>query len=139
MSKKSEHSEHNVPSELKYTATHEWVLQDSDDEDVFTMGVTDHAQQLLGDMVFVELPEVGDTVHTGDELGVVESVKAASDFYAPISGKIIAVNEDLADSPSLVNSDPYTDGWLVKIRITDSEEFDTLLSADDYVETLDEE
>lgn len=136
MSKKSEH---NVPSELKYTATHEWVLQDSDDEEVFTIGVTDHAQQLLGDMVFVELPEVGDNVHTGDELGVVESVKAASDFYAPISGEIVEINEDLADAPSLVNSNPYNDGWLVKIRIADAEEFDTLMSADDYAETLDEE
>lgn len=136
MSKKSEH---NTPSELKYTTTHEWGLQDADDEQIITIGVTDHAQQLLGDMVFVELPEVGDTVHAGDELGVVESVKAASDFYAPITGEIVEINEDLADSPSLVNSDPYGDGWLVKIRVTDPEEFDTLMSADDYVETLDEE
>ena len=126
-----------MPEELKYTKTHEWSLKESDD--IIVMGITAHAQDLLGDMVFVELPEVGDSVHAMDELGVVESVKAASDFYAPVSGEVIAVNEDLADSPALVNTDPYSDGWLVKIKMTDPEEYDELLSAEDYSETLDEE
>lgn len=124
----------HIPEELKYTATHEWCLNENDN--VITVGITDHAQQLLGDMVFVELPEVGDKVDAGDEMGVVESVKAASDFYAPISGEIIEVNAELTDSPALVNSDPYGDGWLVKIRIDDTEEYNQLMSSDDYEETL---
>jgi glycine cleavage system H protein len=126
-----------LPEELKYTKTHEWALQES--KDIIMIGITDHAQQLLGDMVFVELPEVGDTVHAGDELGVVESVKAASDFYAPITGEIIEINEELANAPALVNTDPYGDGWLVKIRIEDPEEYDELMSAEDYEETLTED
>lgn len=127
----------NTPDELKYTKTHEWSLKESDD--VIIIGITQHAQELLGDMVFVELPEVGDSVHASDELGVVESVKAASDFYAPVSGEVIEVNSELADSPALVNSDPYGDGWLVKIRMTDSEEYDELMSSEDYEEMLAEE
>jgi glycine cleavage system H protein len=126
-----------LPVELKYTKTHEWSLRE--DKDVVTVGITDHAQQLLGDMVFVELPEVGDAVSMGDELGVVESVKAASDFYAPVSGEIVEVNSELANAPSLVNNDPYGDGWLVKIRMNEPEEFDDLISAEDYEETLAEE
>lgn len=126
-----------LPEELKYTKTHEWGLQEK--KDVIVVGITDHAQQLLGDMVFIELPEVGDAVHAGDELGVVESVKAASDFYAPVSGEIIEINEELANAPALVNTDPYGDGWLVKIRIEDPEEYDELMSAEDYEETLAEE
>lgn len=128
---------HTLPEELKYTKTHEWSLKEQDD--VIIIGITDHAQQLLGDMVFIELPEVGDTVHMGDELGVVESVKAASDFYAPVSGEIIEVNSELAHAPSLVNSDPYGDGWLVKIRMDEEEEYDELISAEEYEETLEEE
>lgn len=130
-------SMNTIPEELKYTKTHEWTLLEGDD--VVVIGVTDHAQQLLGDMVFVELPEVGDSVDAQDELGVVESVKAASDFYAPVSGKVIAVNSELVDAPSLVNTDPYGDGWLVKIRMKDSEEYDELMSADDYEEILAED
>lgn len=126
-----------LPEELKYTKTHEWGLLERDD--TIIVGITDHAQQLLGDMVFVELPEVGDVINAGDELGVVESVKAASDFYAPVSGEIVEVNSDLGDSPSLVNSDPYGDGWLVKIRMKDAEEYEELMSAEDYNETLTEE
>jgi glycine cleavage system H protein len=132
-------SEHNLPEELKYTKTHEWVRQECENSNVLVVGITDHAQQLLGDMVFVELPEVGEAVDSGDELGVVESVKAASDFYAPVSGKIIATNDDLQDSPALVNSDPYGDGWLIKIEMSNSEEFDELMSSEDYEDMLTEE
>jgi glycine cleavage system H protein len=104
------------------------------------IGITDHAQQLLGDMVFVELPEVGETVSLGDEIGVVESVKAASDFYAPVSGEIVEVNSALADAPALVNTDPYGDGWLVKIRMDDADEYEEeLISADEYEEILSED
>lgn len=118
-----------TPAELKYAPSHEWVRVEGD---VAVVGITDHAQDALGDLVYVELPEVGDSVNAGDEAGVVESVKAASDIYAPVSGEIIAVNEALADSPEIVNSDPYTDGWMYKIRIKDEAELQDLLSAEDY-------
>lgn len=115
--------------DLKFTQTHEWLMT-GDDE--MTMGITEHAQQLLGDMVFVELPEEGDIVKAGDELGVVESVKAASDFYAPVSGVIVAVNGAVNTNPALVNSDPYGAGWLVKIKPTNTAELEALLNADQY-------
>ena len=110
----------NIPTDLRYASTHEWVRPEGDG--VFTVGISEHAQGLLGDMVFVELPDVGDTVSTGDDIAVAESVKAASDVYAPISGEVVGVNEDLEDSPELVNSDPYGDGWLFKIKADDAEE-----------------
>jgi glycine cleavage system H protein len=116
-------------NELKFTRTHEWVQAG---ESSMVVGITDHAQQLLGDMVFVELPEIGATVHAGDELGVVESVKAASDFYAPISGVVTEVNEEVNTNPSLVNSDPYGAGWLVKIQANDPTELGELLTSDQY-------
>lgn len=116
-------------NDLKFTATHEW-LQAGQDE--VTVGITEHAQELLGDMVFVELPEIGDEVHAGDELGVVESVKAASDFYAPISGVVTAINEAVAENPALVNSAPYAEGWLVKLKPRDLGELENLLSAEQY-------
>ncbi|MFA6303085.1 MAG: glycine cleavage system protein GcvH [Legionella sp.] len=116
-------------SDLKFTATHEWLQVEQDD---VVIGITDHAQQLLGDMVFVELPEVGDFVAAGDELGVVESVKAASDFYAPVSGTVIAVNEAVVDNPALVNTDPYSEGWLVKLKPSEPDEIQELLNADQY-------
>jgi glycine cleavage system H protein len=116
-------------NELKFTNTHEW-LQEGQNE--VTIGITDHAQQLLGDMVFVELPEIGDEVSAGEELGVVESVKAASDFYAPVSGIVTAVNEVVVENPALVNSDPYITGWLVKIKPSHLEEMNTLLTAEQY-------
>src|SRR5688500_2664195 len=106
-------------TDLKFTSTHEW-LKIVDQECL--IGITDHAQQLLGDMVFVELPEEGDEVEAGEELGVVESVKAASDFYAPVSGKVIAINQAVNENPALVNSDPYNTGWLVKIKPRNLEE-----------------
>ncbi|MDI1301738.1 MAG: glycine cleavage system protein GcvH [bacterium] len=118
-----------TPTEMKYATSHEWV---SIDGDIATVGITDHAQDALGDLVFVELPDVGDVVAAHDEAGVVESVKAASDIYAPLSGEIIAINEALVDSPEIVNSDPYHDGWMYKIRFSDAAELDELLSAEDY-------
>ena len=127
----------NIPTDLRYASTHEWVRPDGDG--VFTVGISEHAQGLLRDMVFVELPDVGDTVSTGDDIAVAESVKAASDVYAPISGEVVGVNEDLEDSPELVNSDPYGDGWLFKIKADDAEEVEGLLDAEGYENSIDEE
>ncbi|QJR79977.1 glycine cleavage system protein GcvH [Alteromonas pelagimontana] len=127
----------NIPTDLRYASTHEWVRPEGDG--VFTVGISEHAQDLLGDMVFVDLPDVGDQVSTGDDVAVAESVKAASDVYAPISGEIIAVNTDLEDSPELVNSDSYGDGWLFKIKADDVEEFEGLLDAEGYENSIDEE
>ena len=127
----------NIPTDLRYASTHEWVRPEGDG--VLTVGISEHAQGLLGDMVFVELPDVGDTVSTGDDIAVAESVKAASDVYAPISGEVVGVNEDLEDSPELVNSDPYGDGWLFKIKADDAEEVEGLLDADGYENSIDEE
>ena len=119
----------NMPKDLKFTTTHEWLKKDAEE---IVIGITEHAQELLGDMVFVELPEVGAAVSAGDELGVVESVKAASDFYTPISGTVIAINQGVSEDPALVNSDPYGSGWLVKIKADDLSELDNLLDADQY-------
>ncbi len=116
-------------NDLKFTPTHEWLKAGQDE---VTVGITDHAQQLLGDMVYVELPQIGDVVKAGDELGVVESVKAASDFYAPIGGVVTAINEEVVENPALVNSDPYSAGWLVKLKPSHLNELDKLLSADQY-------
>lgn len=127
----------NTPADLRYASTHEWVRPDGDG--VFTIGISDHAQQLLGDMVFVELPDLGAEVGTGDDIAVAESVKAASDVYAPISGEIVAVNEDLEDAPELVNSDPYGDGWLFKIKAEDPEEAEGLLDSEAYQGTIEDE
>lgn len=127
----------NIPADLRYASTHEWVRPDGDG--VFTIGISDHAQQLLGDMVFIELPDVGAEVGTGDDIAVAESVKAASDVYAPISGQILAVNEDLEDSPELVNSDPFGDGWLFKMKAEDPEEVEGLLDAEGYEGSIEEE
>ena len=127
----------NTPADLRYASTHEWVRPDGDG--VFTIGISDHAQQLLGDMVFVELPDVGAEVGTGDDIAVAESVKAASDVYAPISGEIVAVNEDLEDTPELVNSDPYGDGWLFKIKAEDPEEVEGLLDSEAYEGSIEDE
>jgi glycine cleavage system H protein len=107
----------NVPAELKYSKEHEWLRKEADG--TYTVGITEHAQELLGDMVFVDLPEVGATVSAGDDCAVAESVKAASDIYAPISGEIVAVNDALSDSPELVNSEPYEGGWIFKIKASD--------------------
>eukprot|EP01012_Entosiphon_sulcatum_P051077 TRINITY_DN70114_c0_g1_i1.p1 TRINITY_DN70114_c0_g1~~TRINITY_DN70114_c0_g1_i1.p1 ORF type:complete len:127 (+),score=13.12 TRINITY_DN70114_c0_g1_i1:3-383(+) len=115
---------------LRYTKTHEWV--ESTSEGIMTIGITDHAQQLLGDLVFVELPNEGAEVTAGEELGVVESVKAASDVYAPVSGVVIAVNQQVSEQPALVNHDPYGSGWLIKIKAHNLSELDNLLNDDEY-------
>ena len=122
-----------VPAELKFLSTHEWVLVE---DGVATVGVSDHAQELLGDLVYVELPEVGSTVAAGDSVGVIESVKAASDTYAPIAGEIIEVNEDLEDAPERINVDPYGHGWMYKMSIEDAEELENLLDAEAYSESI---
>ncbi|WLI76690.1 glycine cleavage system protein GcvH [Kosakonia sp. H02] len=127
----------NVPGDLKYSKEHEWLRKEADG--TYTVGITEHAQELLGDMVFVDLPEVGATVGAGDDCAVAESVKAASDIYAPIGGEIVAVNESLNDSPELVNSEPYGEGWIFKIKASDEAEVDALLDATAYNALLDEE
>ncbi len=120
----------NTPSELKYASSHEWARLEEDG--TVTVGITDHAQEALGDVVFVELPEEGASLAAGDEAGVVESVKAASDIYAPVGGEVIAINEKLEDEPETVNGDPYHDGWFFKLQPSDISELDALLSAEDY-------
>ena len=127
----------NIPSELKYATSHEWVR--SEGNGIVTIGITEHAQGLLGDMVFVELPDVGDNVSTGDDVAVAESVKAASDIYAPVSGEVVEVNEDLEDSPELVNSDAFGDGWLFKIKLADARELESMLAAEGYKNSIDED
>ena len=126
----------DVPSELKYLTSHEWVLTE---ENIATIGISDHAQELLGDLVYVELPEVGSTISAGDSVGVVESVKAASDTYAPVSGEVIEINEELEGAPDRINSDPYGDGWMYKVALEDPEELGDLMDADAYTESIEEE
>lgn len=126
-----------IPTELKYVASHEWVRVE--DDGTVTVGVTHHAQDLLGDVVFVELPDVGAQLAAGDDAGVVESVKAASDIYSPLSGEVVAINEDLEDSPELVNSDPFGDGWFFRLKVSDTAELDELLDADGYSELCESE
>jgi glycine cleavage system H protein len=127
----------SIPKELKYASTHEWLRNEGDG--IYTVGITEHAQDLLGDMVFVELPEVGANVAAGDDVAVAESVKAASDIYAPIAGEIVAINDELEDAPETVNSDPYGDGWLFKIKADDVSEVDSLLDAAGYQAVIDED
>ncbi|MBA3980299.1 MAG: glycine cleavage system protein H [Alcanivorax sp.] len=127
----------DIRAELRYASTHEWVRLE--DDGTAYVGISDHAQDAMGDLVYVELPEVGQELEATDEAGVVESVKAASDIYAPVSGEVVAVNEALEDTPELVNQDPYGDGWLFRIRVADTAELEQLLSANDYREQLDSE
>lgn len=119
----------NIPADLRYAASHEWTRLEADG--TVTVGISDHAQEALGDVVFVELPELGKALVAGQEAGVVESVKAASDIYAPVSGEVIAINEELADSPELVNSDPYG-AWFFKLKPANTAELDKLLDAAGY-------
>lgn len=126
-----------IPTELMYTSSHEWVRKELDGS--YTIGITEHAQELLGDMVFIELPDVGDDLSVGDDCGVAESVKAASDIYAPLSGEVTAINEALEDSPELVNNDAYGDGWFYRIMPNDQSEFENLLDAEAYQDVIDEE
>jgi glycine cleavage system H protein len=125
-----------VPSELKYTSDHEWLRMEEDGSVV--VGVTDHAQSALGELVFVETPEPGTDVSQGDACAVVESVKAASDVYAPINGEILETNETLATAPEQVNQDPYGDGWLFRMRPADPQDLEELLDADAYQSLLDD-
>lgn len=120
----------DVPSDLKYTRAHEWVR--AEDDSTITIGVTDHAQAQLGDLVFVEVPEVGQSLGAGDAAAVVESVKAASDVYAPVAGEVIAANEQLDESPELVNNDPFGEGWIYQMRIENPDALEELMSAADY-------
>lgn len=127
----------NIPEDYKYTKTHEWVR--AEDDGTLTVGITDHAQELLGDMVFIEVPEVGGGFHSGDDCAVVESVKAASDVYCPIDGEIIAANDALADAPEIVNKDPYGEGWLFKLKPEDDGAIEDLLNAEAYAEFVESE
>ena len=120
----------NIPSDLRYRETHEWIRVD--DDGAVLVGISDHAQEALGDMVFVELPEPGMSYNQGEACAVVESVKAASDIYAPVSGEVVAANDKLEDSPELVNSNPYGEGWLFKMLPSNQSELDGLLDADAY-------
>jgi glycine cleavage system H protein len=114
---------------IKFTPTHEWVKEDMQEA---IIGITDHAQQLLGDIVFIELPEIGAEVSAGEEIGVIESVKAAADLYSPISGKIIAINHEAINNPALINNDALGEGWLAKIQPSNREEFQSLLDMNQY-------
>jgi glycine cleavage system H protein len=126
-----------LPGDLLYTSEHEWLRREDDGS--VTIGVTDHAQAALGDFVYVELPEVGQDVDSGGDMAVVESVKAASDVYAPIDGSIVAVNEELADDPEKINADPYGDGWIVRVQPNDAIDESALMTPDAYQELLDQE
>ncbi|MDT0017979.1 glycine cleavage system protein GcvH [Listeria swaminathanii] len=124
----------SLPKDLLYTEEHEWVKVD---DGSYVIGITDFAQDQLGDIVFVELPEVGDTVAKGDSIGSIESVKTVSDFYAPVTGKVVAVNETLEDEPELINSNPYDTGWILKLEEVEAADVTALLSSDDYEKVLD--
>jgi len=123
-----------LPGDLLYTSEHEWLRQEEDGS--VTIGITDHAQSALGDLVYVELPEVGQAVETGGDMAVVESVKAASEVYSPVSGEVVAVNELLADEPEKVNADPYNDGWIARVRTEG--EADGTMTPDEYQAFLDD-
>lgn len=122
---------------LKFTESHEWVRDNGDG--TATIGISDHAQKMLGDVVFVDLPEVGNEVEAGDSFSLVESVKAASDIYSPVSGEIVEINEELEDSPELVNEQPYEEGWIATIKLSDPEELSELKDAEEYLDTLEDE
>lgn len=126
----------SIPNTLKYASSHEWARDEGNG--IYTVGITEHAQGLLGDMVFVELPEVGDSVTQGDDCAVAESVKAASDIYAPLSGEIVEINEALVDAPELVNNSPYEEGWMFKIKVSDTAELSALLDAQGYQNSIEE-
>lgn len=124
----------NIPADLKYVASHEWLRQEADG--TITVGITQHAQDLLGDIVYVELPEVGEHVAQDAEIAVVESVKAASDVYAPIAGEIIEINDALVDAPETINEDPYGEGWFFKIKPANPDDYENLMDADEYQDSL---
>jgi len=119
----------NIPSDLKYSREHEWIRVEGN---LATIGITDYAQEELGDIVNVELPDEGDEIHKDEAFGAVESVKASSEVFSPVSGKIVEVNEPLLDAPEMINEDPYDEGWMVKVELTDSSELDELMDAAAY-------
>lgn len=123
-----------IHNNLKYSEDHEWVLLEGDST---TIGISDYAQNAMGDVVFVELPEVGDTLEAGQPFGVIESVKAVSDLLAPISGEVIAINDELADTPDKVNSSPYEEAWMVKVKLADDSGLDALMDAESYQSHID--
>jgi len=125
-----------IPSELRYTKSHEWAKHD---DGVVIVGITDHAQHLAGDVVYVELPEIDTPISAGEEVGVIESAEAATDLYSPITGTIVAVNHTLADNPGLINSDPYATGWIFKVQADDDAEIDELLTDEEYQDIVDAE
>jgi glycine cleavage system H protein len=122
-----------APPGLKYSKEHEWVAAE---ETVATVGITDHAQEQLGEIVYIELPAIGEKVSKDDPFGVIESVKAVSDIYAPVSGTVVEVNEDLAESPEVVNEDPYSDGWLIRVRMSDAADLEDLMDNEEYEEMI---
>jgi glycine cleavage system H protein len=122
---------------LKFTESHEWI-KDNEDGTV-TIGISEHAQQMLGDVVFVDLPDTEDTIEAGESFSLVESVKAASDIYSPVTGEIVEINEELEDSPELINEEPYEGGWIAKIKLDDPSELDELTSAEEYLNSIEDE
>ena len=126
-----------TPSELLYTKSHEWVRNEGDG--TVTVGITDHAQEMLGDLVFVDPPEVGETLEAGADCAVVESVKAASDVYSPVTGEVVAINEAVQDAPETINEDAFGDGWLFQVKLSDPSELEGLLDADSYAAMIEEE
>ncbi|MEE9145763.1 MAG: glycine cleavage system protein GcvH [Candidatus Binatia bacterium] len=125
-----------VPEGLKYSKEHEWVLVE---DQIVTVGITEYAQEELGDVVYVELPEVGEKMVKDDPFGAVESVKAVSDLYAPISGAVLEVNNTLPDSPEIINEDPYGDGWMIKVEVSNEDDLSDLMSAEEYAEYVDQQ
>ena len=126
----------SITNEIRYLASHEWGR--IDDEGILTVGISDHAQDLLGDIVFVELPDIGKTLEAEEESAIVESVKAASDVYSPLSGEVIEVNEKLLDEPEIINGSPYEEGWFFKIRLDDGSEFENLMTEEEYTNSCEE-
>jgi glycine cleavage system H protein len=124
-----------IPKELRYSEEHEWATVD---EDIATIGITDYAQEQLGDIVYIELPETGTQVTKGDKFGVVESVKAVSDLYSPVTGTVVTVNTGLPNTPETVNEEPYGDGWMIRVEMSDPEELDDLMTAAEYEKFIEE-
>ncbi|HFQ5136033.1 TPA: glycine cleavage system protein GcvH [Vibrio vulnificus] len=122
---------------LKFTESHEWVRDNGDG--TVTIGISEHAQEMLGDVVFVELPELEAEIEAGESFSLVESVKAASDIYAPVTGEVVEVNEELSDSPGLINEEPYEGGWIVKVKLSDPSELDNLKDAEEYLNSIEED
>ena len=123
----------SIPTEIKYTKEHEWISLDGE---VAMIGITDHAQSQLGDIVFVELPDVDSEISQNETFGVIEAVKTVADLFAPVKGLIIDINSSLEDSPDLINSDPYGTGWIIKVKVSDSSQYDSLMSSDEYEEFI---